>query len=161
MDKVVEVIHSSGWSKDIIFSLQGSEATVDRVSRALDSCSRIHFACHRSQDLILGMKSAFSLHHGHLELSEIASKNLSVGQFAFLSACHAASGLTDLLGEAMHLATGIQFAGFPIGIATRPWEAPTYVYPNIALFRGGKWPNPSPHIALFRAGCPKKLCQHL
>ena len=38
--------------------------------------------------------------------------------FAFLSACHAASGLKELPGEAMHLAAGIQFAGFPSVIAT-------------------------------------------
>jgi CHAT domain-containing protein len=67
---------------------------------------------------MLGMKSAFALHDGFLELSKIASKRLSGGQFAFLSACHTAFGLKDLPGEAMHLAAGIQFAGFPSVIAT-------------------------------------------
>jgi len=142
VDEVAEVLLSSGWSKGDIFCLQGSEATVDRVSRALESCSWVHFACHGSQDPISGMKSAFSLHDGHLELSEIASKRLSAGQFAFLSACHAASGLKNLPGEAMHLAAGIQFAGFPSVIATmwsiRDGDAPkvadhTYHY----LFRDG------------------------
>ena len=64
------------------------------------------------------MKSAFVLHNGHLELDEIASKRLSKGQFTLLSACQAASGLKDLPGEAMHLAAGLQFAGFPSVIAT-------------------------------------------
>jgi CHAT domain-containing protein len=87
------------------------------------------------------LKSAFALHDGQLELGEIASKR-SKGQFAFLSACHAASGLKQLPGEAMHLAAGVQFAGFPSVIATmwsiRDDDAPkvadhTYRY----LFRNG------------------------
>jgi len=64
------------------------------------------------------MKSAFALQDGHLDLGEIASKRLFNAQFAFLSTCHAASGLKDLPGEAMHLAAGLQFAGFPSVIAT-------------------------------------------
>jgi CHAT domain-containing protein len=142
VDEVAEVLRSSGWSEGDIFCLQGSEATVDRVASALNSCSWVHFACHGSQDPILGMKSAFSLHDGHLELSKVASKRLSAGQFAFLSACYAASGLKDLPGEAIHLAAGMQFAGFPSVIATmwsiRDEDAPkvadhTYHY----LFRNG------------------------
>ncbi|KIM82721.1 hypothetical protein PILCRDRAFT_7632 [Piloderma croceum F 1598] len=55
---------------------------------------------------------------GQLELGAIASKRLSNAQFAFLSACHAASGLKELPGEAIHLAAGLQFAGFLSVIAT-------------------------------------------
>jgi CHAT domain-containing protein len=82
------------------------------------------------------------LHDGHLELGEIASKRLSTGQFAFLSACHAASGLHDLPGEAMHLAAGLQFAGFPSVIATM-WSICDKDAPRVAehtyryLFRNG------------------------
>ena len=88
------------------------------------------------------MKSSFLLHDGRLELSKIASKKLSAGQLAFLSACHAASGLKDLPGEAMHLATGIQFAGFPSVIATM-WtiqdkDAPKVAYETYSyLLRNG------------------------
>ena len=66
----------------------------------------------------MGMKSAFALHDGDLSLNKIASKRLSNGQFAFLSACEAASGLEDLPGEAIHLAGGLQFSGFLSVIAT-------------------------------------------
>ena len=88
------------------------------------------------------MKSAFALHNGNLDIGEVASKQLSIGQFAFLSACHAAAGLKDFPGEAMHLAAGLQFAGFLSVIATmwniRDVDAPkvaeqTYQY----LFRNG------------------------
>ena len=147
VEKLVEATHlaalcSEGRPEEEIWHLNGADATVDRVSTALDSCSWIHFACHAFQDPIRGMQSAFALHNGHLSLSEIASKRLSNGQFAFLSACHAASGLEELPGEAMHLAAGVLFAGFPSVIATmwsiRDEDAPkvadrTYRY----LFRNG------------------------
>jgi len=77
------------------------------------------------------MKSALSLHDGHLELSEIAAKKLSYGQFAFFSACQAASGLKDLPGKAMHLAAGLQFAGFPSVIATM-WNICDADAPDVA-----------------------------
>jgi CHAT domain-containing protein len=84
----------------------------------LDSHSWIHFACYKSQGSILGMKSGFALHNGQLELGTIAAKRLFNAQFAFLSACHAASGLKELPGEAIHLAAGLQFSGFLSVIAT-------------------------------------------
>jgi hypothetical protein len=115
--RVVETARSAGWPKEDIVHLHGSDATVERVLSALDTCSWVHFACHGSQDPTLGTKSAFAFENGLLELGQIASKKLS-GKFAFLSACHAASGLKELPGEAMHLAAGLQFAGFPSVIAT-------------------------------------------
>jgi len=114
---IVQVFCSSGWPFENIISLCGSEAMVEGVSCALDSCSWVHFACHGTQHPKIGIRSSFALHDGLLELEDIASKKLSRGQFAFLSACHSASGLRDLSGEAMHLATGVQFAGFPSVVA--------------------------------------------
>jgi CHAT domain-containing protein len=141
-ETVVHVASSAGWSRDGIIHLNGSDATVEGVLSALDSCSWIHFACHGMQHPTLGISSTFALHDGYLELSQIASKRLSSGQFAFLSACHTAAGLRKLPGEAMHLAGGLEFAGFPSVIATM-WgltdqDAPivaghTYEY----LFRNG------------------------
>jgi CHAT domain-containing protein len=136
-------VNSVGSSQPDILHLNGSDATITRVLGTLDSFSWVHFACHGYQHPTFGMKSAFALHDGQLELGEIASKNLpNSAQFAFLSACHAAAGLKDLPGEAMHLAAGLQFAGFPSVVATM-WsicdeDAPavaehTYKY----LFRNG------------------------
>jgi CHAT domain-containing protein len=134
---LVEATHlaalcSEGRPEEEIQHLNGADATVDRVSTALDSCSWVHFACHGTQDPVQGMQSAFSLQDGYLKLNEIASKRLSNGQFAFLSACHAASGLKELPGEAMHLAAGVLFAGFPSVITTiwaiRDEDAPKVAY---------------------------------
>jgi CHAT domain-containing protein len=118
VEKLVQVVCAAGWSGEDIVRLNGADATVNRVSGALDTCSWVHFACHGVQDSASGMKSAFTLHDGALELNQIASKRLSIGQFAFLSVCHGASGLRELPGEAMHLAAGLQFTGFPSVVAT-------------------------------------------
>ena len=118
VDVVVQVVSSAAWPPEDIKRLNGPDATVESVSSALDSSSWVHFACHGMQHPTSGLHSAFALHNGHLELNKIASKRLSTGQFAFLSACHTAAGLGQLPGEAMHLAGGLQFAGFPSVIAT-------------------------------------------
>lgn len=118
VNRVTQVFRLSGWLEKDIICLHGKKAIVCSVSSALDSCSWLHLACHGSQDPAFGMESAFALRDGDLEFGEIASKRLSTGQFAFQSACHAASGLNDLPGEALHLAAGIQFAGFPSVITT-------------------------------------------
>jgi CHAT domain-containing protein len=142
VDKVMQVVSSAGWPAEDIVCLNGSDATVDHVSRALDSSSWVHFACHGIQHPISGMSSAFALHNDHLELSQIASKRLTNGQFAFLSACHTAAGLQGLPGEAMHLAGALQFAGFPSVIATM-WGIGDKQAPLVAehcyqyLFRNG------------------------
>jgi hypothetical protein len=139
VDKVVQVV---SLSTDNIVWLHGSDATVDRVSSALDLCSWVHFACHGMQHPTSGLNSAFALHDGNLDIAKIAPKKLPNAQFAFLSVCHAAAGVRDIPGEAMHLAGGLQFAGFPSIIATmwgiRDADAPivanhTYEY----LFRNG------------------------
>jgi CHAT domain-containing protein len=46
VDKIVEVVSLAGWPKEDIVHLNESDATVDRVLHAFDSCSWIHLACH-------------------------------------------------------------------------------------------------------------------
>jgi CHAT domain-containing protein len=115
---VVQIICSSGWSDENIVNLDGIDATISAVSDTLESCSWVHFACHRHQNPLLFFDSAFELSDGGLDLSQIASKRLSDVHFAFLSACHTASAPRHLPGEAMHLAAGLQFSGFQSVIAT-------------------------------------------
>jgi tetratricopeptide (TPR) repeat protein len=117
VDRVLRVIHTARLSGDSVVCLRDSDATVEKVLDAFDSCSWIHFACHGVQDPDSGMRSAFLLHDGDFALSQIASKQLR-GQFAFLSVCHGASGLQELPGEAMHLAATLHFVGFPNVVAT-------------------------------------------
>lgn len=98
-EKLIQAASSAGWKKEHITHLDGRDATLNRVSTALNTCALAHFACHGLQHQSLGMKSAFALYDDRLELDEIASKNISTGQFAFLSVCHAAAGLHELPGE--------------------------------------------------------------
>lgn len=131
VNKVMQIAASAGWSEENIENMNGLDATVIQVSSALDECSWVHFACHGLQHPTSGMKSAFVLHDGNLELGQIASKRLGLAQFAYLSVCQAASGLNELPGKAMHLAAGIQFAGFPGVIATM-WSVHDEDAPKVA-----------------------------
>ncbi|KAF7976224.1 hypothetical protein HWV62_7244 [Athelia sp. TMB] len=115
---IIEVVHQAGWSSSNIALLEDISATRSQVIGALETCSWAHFACHGMQDPTVGMRSSFALHDGALELEQIVAKQLSAAQFAFLSVCHAASGMRTLPGEAMHLAGGLQFAGFSSVVAT-------------------------------------------
>ncbi|KAF7981783.1 hypothetical protein HWV62_31867 [Athelia sp. TMB] len=128
-----EIVASAKWPEENIVQLNGSEATVSSVSSALDTSSHIHFACHGLQHPFLGMKSAFALHDGFLELGQIASKRMTAGRFAFLSVCHAAAGLRHLPGESMHLAAGLQFSGFPSVVGTM-WSIADDDAPVIARY---------------------------
>lgn len=142
VETLTKIALSADWPANNITNLNDSDATVIRVSEALDTSSHIHFACHGIQQPILGTESAFALHDGRLSLSSIASKQLSSGQFAFLSVCHAAAGSHDLPGENMHLAAGLQFSGFPSVIGTM-WGIVDQDAPIVAgnvyeyLFRNG------------------------
>ena len=92
VNKVVQMFCLSNWPIEDIICLHRSEATVDTVSSALNSCLWVHLVCHNFQGPKLGMKSEFALHDSPLKLSEITSKSPPNVQFAFLSACQGASG---------------------------------------------------------------------
>ncbi|KAF7964376.1 hypothetical protein HWV62_9221, partial [Athelia sp. TMB] len=140
--EVVRAVLRAGGSEEATTYLIGSDATVGRVSSSLESCTWVHFACHGLQHPTDGIKSAFALHDGLLQLDAIASKRITNGQFAFLSVCQAAAGLKEMQGEAMHLAAGLQFVGFGSVIATL-WSICDEDAPVIAqrvyqhLFRDG------------------------
>ncbi|KZP07429.1 hypothetical protein FIBSPDRAFT_762943, partial [Athelia psychrophila] len=142
VNTVVQTASAAGWPAGRLQRFDRTQATINEVSTALNSCSWVHFACHAMQHASDGMQSAFALHDGRLKLSVIAAKRLPSARFAFLSACQSASGLEDSPGEAIHLAAGMQFAGFSSVIATmwsiRDEDAPivakhTYAY----LLRNG------------------------
>ena len=68
------MVSSAGWSEKNIDCLDDSDTTMLGISDAMNPCSWVHFACHRLQDPLLGMKNAFALNDGGLELGHIASK---------------------------------------------------------------------------------------
>jgi len=130
-------------------SLIGHEATTDAVINGLEKCTWAHFACHALQDLDQPTKSALFMHDGPLTLARIVQSSLSNAQFAFLSACQSAAGSKFLPNESVHIAAGLQFAGFRSIVGTM-WSIHDQDGPFIAnefyghLFKdGATLPHPS------------------
>ncbi|KAG8846282.1 hypothetical protein FRB96_002034 [Tulasnella sp. 330] len=95
--------------------LEGDEGTREAVLDALKIHKWAHFACHGHQDTV---RSNFSLFDGPLDLIDIVRTRLPHAEFAMLSACHSAAGDENTPDEAIHLAGGMQFAGFRSVVGT-------------------------------------------
>ncbi|KAG2078370.1 TPR-like protein [Suillus decipiens] len=65
--------------------------------------------------------SHFVMKDEHLTLLDIMERDVPYAEFAFLSACHTAVGDEKTPDEVIHLAAGLQFAGFKSVIGTL-WE---------------------------------------
>lgn len=107
--------------------VEDDAATVDSVAKGLNNCTWAHFACHAVQNANEPTKSALLMHDGPLTLSRIARSSilsrivrpsLPSAQFAYLSACQSAKGSKDLPNESIHIAAGLQFAGFRSVVGT-------------------------------------------
>ncbi|KAG8917539.1 hypothetical protein FRC02_003053 [Tulasnella sp. 418] len=77
-----------------------------------------HFASHGSQDSTDPFNSCFHLYGRPLTLLDIIQAHLPDAQFAFISACHSATGDHTNPDEIIHLAAGLQFSGFRSVIGT-------------------------------------------
>lgn len=91
--------------------LRGQEATQAAVTAALAEHDVVHFACHATQSLVDSSASGIVLHDGKLGLGTIAAVP-GGAHLAFLSACRTGVGAVDLPDEALHVAAGLQAAGF-------------------------------------------------
>jgi hypothetical protein len=72
----------------------------------------VHLACHGSVNPTDPLRTALHLYDGPLTVAEIAARDLSHAEIAYLSACHTAVGNWELADEAIHLAAALQIAGF-------------------------------------------------
>jgi CHAT domain-containing protein len=98
--------------------LEGPTAQCSSVLVALPDHEWAHVACHASQDSVEPCNSHFRLCDGDLKLSSILQMRLERSTFVYLSACEGATGVNHSSDEAIHLAAGLQFAGFRGAIAT-------------------------------------------
>ncbi|MFJ4849658.1 CHAT domain-containing protein [Streptomyces sp. NPDC088733] len=102
-----------------------TEPDRDRVLTDLPGRAVAHFACHGSYDIDDPTASRLLLHdheQNPLTVADLNAVNLDGAQLAYLSACHTALNPAErLLGEGMHLAGGLQAAGFPQVVGTL-WE---------------------------------------
>jgi tetratricopeptide (TPR) repeat protein len=91
----------------------------------LSRCSIAHFACHGYNDPADPSQSRLLLHDHEqdpLTVAALAPVALDHAQLAYLSACSTARATnSQLLDEAIHLASAFQMAGFPHVIGTL-WE---------------------------------------
>ncbi|KAG9090410.1 hypothetical protein FRC06_001093 [Ceratobasidium sp. 370] len=137
--------------------LAEDNATVSSVLEAMREHSWVHFACHATQNPAEPTSSAFYLHDGPLDLAEITKKTLPNASFAFLSACQTALGDENLPDESIHLAAGLNMAGYPTLIATM-WSIKDEHGPIVAdhvyaaLFRDGIADSSKVAVALHKAG---------
>ena len=99
----------------------GEHADRDTVLDGLKQHSWVHIACHGH----LGpnnqpFQASFELHGGsRLTLLDLIQARLPNAEFAFLSACHSATGEDlDTPDEAIHLAAALQFCGFRSVVGT-------------------------------------------
>ncbi|CAE6496497.1 unnamed protein product [Rhizoctonia solani] len=115
-----ELVHIQAHTRDIIrlSCLEGNSATTEAVLTAMEEHEWLHLACHAHQNTEEPIESGFALHDGTLSLARIMQKQLDGKGLAFLSACQTATGDTKLADEAVHLASGLLFAGYPSVIAT-------------------------------------------
>ncbi|KAG8904368.1 hypothetical protein FRB99_001869 [Tulasnella sp. 403] len=98
--------------------LEGEGGTRDMVLMSMAQHSWVHFACHGHQNHSRPFQSHFSLHDGPLYLLDVVERGLPHAELAVLSACHSAAGDRNAPDEFMHLAAGMQFAGFRSVVGT-------------------------------------------
>ncbi|KZT58103.1 hypothetical protein CALCODRAFT_433190 [Calocera cornea HHB12733] len=99
--------------------LSGDSATISQFEAELPEHEWLHCCCHARWDPTSPLDSAFRLRDGNFSLGSIIHMRLKKAQFAFLSACHTARHSTILPDESMHLAAGMQIAGFRGVLATQ------------------------------------------
>jgi CHAT domain-containing protein len=97
--------------------LEGEHGTVNAVVGAMKEHNWVHISCHGIQHYD-PTKSAFMLHDGPLELSNLIDTSVPRAELAVLSACQTAKGHVTLPEEAVHLAAGMLAAGYPSVVAT-------------------------------------------
>ena len=101
--------------------LIGADATREAVLAALPGAALVHFACHARSDPDEPTGSRLLLHDGDLRLTDLTRLHLAGAELAYLSACGTTRGGSALAGEAVHLASAFQLAGFCQSVATG-WE---------------------------------------
>lgn len=97
--------------------LREEAATRENVRTHLAAQRRVHFSCHGMQDFTNPADGGLMLHDGLLRIGDLTSERFT-GDFAFLSACKAATGGLVLEDEAVSLASTLHYTGYTHVIAT-------------------------------------------
>jgi CHAT domain-containing protein len=117
-DELAIVTHSCALHSIPYTTLVDNEATVEQVMEKVTNHHWVHLACHGHPNEERPLSSSFAMHDGPLELTHLLRADIKHPEFAFLSACHTASFNRHTPDEVIHLAAGMQFAGFRSVIGT-------------------------------------------
>ncbi|GAA1013205.1 hypothetical protein Aple_016920 [Acrocarpospora pleiomorpha] len=114
--------NATGIATDISIDQEQVTPTRAHVLAHLPDCVIAHFACHGQSDPTDPSQSKLLLHDHQddpLTVASLAPLTLRNARLAYLSACSTAlTSDTQLLDEAIHLASAFQMAGFPHVIGT-------------------------------------------
>lgn len=132
-------------------SLTGPQATRENVLTALRRCGWAHFACHAHADPQAPSTSHLILHDEPLTVADLLREQPVAAELAYLSACSTARTSEQMTGEAVHLGSAFQLAGFPHVIATL-WpvadEAAARVTERFYAYAAGLDPAAALHFAV-------------
>nr|BFE57425.1 CHAT domain-containing protein [Dactylosporangium thailandense] len=106
-------------------------ASAPAVRAALPGATHAHFACHAVTDATDPGRGRLEVHAGSLSVPELAALSVPRGELAYLSACATAFGGTVLLDESIHVASGLQLAGFRHVVGTL-WPVSDDAAPDVA-----------------------------
>ncbi|KAG1729596.1 CHAT domain-containing protein [Suillus occidentalis] len=121
VDSELELVHKLVPATASHTTISGDAATRAGALEALESNTWVHLACHGKQDPAQPYHSHFVMRDEHVTLLDIMERDIPRAEFAFLSACHTAVGDKETPDEVIHLAAGLQFAGFKSVVGTL-WE---------------------------------------
>lgn len=99
--------------------VEGEKTTAENVVAVIPDASILHLACHGFQDDLDPLDSGFAMRDGdRLTVLQLMQLNVPHAFFAFLSACHSASGSEDVPDETIGLASTMLFVGFKSVVGT-------------------------------------------
>ena len=127
-----EILIETGMPSDVKFeAVTGDAATIEGAIQAFRDHRWIHVVCHGAQHATRPFESWFAMGDGKLTLMRIIQERYMNFEFAFLSACHTAVGDASTPDEVLHLAAGMQFAGFN-GVIGTLWRVDDAVAHQVA-----------------------------
>jgi CHAT domain-containing protein len=100
------------------------------MMKAISDSNWLHLVCYGSQRQDEPAESGLIVEDGHLTLEEIIKFDLPNAEFVFLSACQTMTGEGALSDEAVHIAGGMQLAGYR-GVVATMWPIQDDLVPEV------------------------------
>ena len=131
--EIQKIRNKTSMPPDVKFeTVIGDAATIEGAVQAFRDHRWVHLACHGAQHAKKPFESWFAMGDGKLTLMRIIQERYTNSEFAFLSACHTAVGDKSTPDEVLHLAAGMQFAGFN-GVIGTLWRVDDAVAHQVVI----------------------------